>query len=61
MLAIENCKDVFRTVARLKNGESEKTLGDVLSKVVINAKTAADYEYIGRILSKYTTFDVGML
>ena len=47
MLAIENCKDVFRSVARLENGESEETLGDVLSKVVINAKTAADYEYIG--------------
>ena len=46
MLAIENCKDVFRSVARLENGESEKTHGDVLSKVVINAKTDADYEYV---------------
>ena len=47
MLAIENYKDVFRTVARLENGESEKTLGDVLLGVVINTKTAEDYEYVG--------------
>lgn len=47
MLAIENYKDVFRSAVRLENGEIKKNFGDVLLGVVINTKTAEDYEYVG--------------